>query len=217
MAQFGWHTPIGKKKAALTFATLVCVLVQPATAQEQSSAYTDLDLSKCKHTPSREPEDYGSWRCRGYAGVAVLVGGADQRTTVSFGPRAASERASSQTLPGFNSVDKTKIEWRLDGAKGRGKPFATIIRWHVKLEEDRTASRGRVLVVTSLGKSVCHIGYVDGLANPDANALAREMADTHARRFDCGKDTRMIAGKQGESVKNISLDPEPEPTSAPSR
>ena len=48
----------------------------------------------------------------------------------------------------------------------------------------------QVLVVTRLGETgtVCHVAYVDALLNPNANALAREAADTIARIFTCSHD-----------------------------
>lgn len=191
----------------LAIAMLFLASGRPSFAQPIESAYTDLDLDKCRHTPGRAPEDYGFCRCKGHAGVIVHVSAADQRTLVSFGPNAAHEPAASQTFPNFNSVGPTKIEWRTEKRKGPAKPFATIVRWNVKLERDETnPSSGRVLVVTRLGKGVCHVGYVDGLANPDANALAREIADKHARTFDCPKGKRMILGKRGESIANIAQD-----------
>ncbi len=39
---------------------------------------------------------------------------------------------------------------------------------------------------------MCHVGYVDARANPDANELARKIADEHARAFKCGKDKRIV-------------------------
>jgi hypothetical protein len=42
---------------------------------------------------------------------------------------------------------------------------------------------------------VCHVGYVDAVANANANDLAREIADKHARSFVCGKDKPIILGK----------------------
>ena len=60
-------------------------------------------------------------------------------------------------------------------------------------------SSGSALVVTRLGPGgVCHVGYVDARANPDANELARKIADQHARTFRCGKDKRVILGKVGD-------------------
>lgn len=44
---------------------------------------------------------------------------------------------------------------------------------------------------------VCHVGYVDGRANPDANALARKVADKKTRAFRCGKDVPDSHGKTG--------------------
>ncbi len=42
---------------------------------------------------------------------------------------------------------------------------------------------------------VCHVGYVDALANANANDLAREIADKHARAVVCGKDKPVRLGK----------------------
>src|SRR5262245_13396472 len=41
----------------------------------------------------------------------------------------------------------------------------------------------------------CQVGYVDARANPDANELARKIADEHARDFHCGKDQPIVLGK----------------------
>jgi hypothetical protein len=58
--------------------------------------------------------------------------------------------------------------------------------------------RGQVLVITRLDPGgVCHVGFVDGRANPDANELARKVADETAREFRCGKDTPDSFGKTG--------------------
>jgi hypothetical protein len=63
--------------------------------------------------------------------------------------------------------------------------------------EDGTV-RGEVLVVTRLGPGgVCHVGYVDGRQNPNADDLAREIADQHARSFRCGKDRPIVLGDKG--------------------
>jgi len=176
----------------------------PAARQSIESAYTDLDLDKCRHTPSSEPEDYGFWRCKGFGGVEVRVSAGDQRSYVSFGAEAEDEPAAAQTFPNFNSVDKTKVEWRMEKpARGKAVPFATIVRWNIKLDQDNKPSRGRVLVVTRLGDEVCHVGYVDALANNDPNSLARELADRHARTFDCDVDTPVIMGERGESIAGM--------------
>ena len=49
----------------------------------------------------------------------------------------------------------------------------------------------------------CHVGYVDGRANPNANELAAEIADKHARAFKCGKDKPMVLGVQGKGFSGL--------------
>ncbi len=177
----------------LTFA--LSMARTPAVSEEISSAYEKLDVRRdCKHKASSVEEDYGSWRCAGYAGVPMWLSAGDQRMYVSFGPKADNEPAASQTLAPFNDFYKGVVEFRQTG----GKPFATIIRWNYKhaSEIDKRTASGRLLVVTRLPPGpVCHVGYVDALANRNANELAREIADTKARGFDCGKDKPNIAGK----------------------
>jgi hypothetical protein len=137
----------------------------------------------------------------------VRVSAGDQRAYISYGKKAVDEPAAGQTFPGFNSVDKIKIEWRVEkGPQGKPQPFASIVRWHIKLDQDNKPSRGRVLVVTRLGDQICHVGYVDALANQNANVLARELADRHARAFDCEKGKRIILGRQGDSVAGIAAE-----------
>jgi hypothetical protein len=173
---------------------------QPAAAPPEivERAFTPLDLKQCRHTKGREPEDYGSWRCAGHAGIAVLVTAGDQRSFVSYGPNAAKEPAARQTLTAFNSEGKT-IEWRIARDRsGRARPFATILRWNTTISGEGNPVLGQVLVVTRLGPGgVCHVGYVDGRANPNANVLAQEIADKHARAFKCGRDKPIVLGTRG--------------------
>lgn len=171
----------------------------PAPATTIERAYTPLDLDKCKHTKGREVEDYGSWRCTGYNGMPVRVSAGDQRTYISFGPNAAKEIAAGETLASFNSEGKT-IEWRIErGANGKPRAFAAILRWNTTVTgNDDKQVRGQVLVVTRLGPGgVCHVGYVDGRANANANELAVKLADERARTFQCGTDKPVIVGEKG--------------------
>lgn len=169
----------------------------PVAAQQIVSAYTSFDADKnCKHTRGREVEDYGSWTCPGHAGLIVRLSAGDQRMQVSFGRsarEAAREKAASQTFPGFNSVYQGTIEWRIEKLpNGTSHPFATILRWNTRTAEDTERddgkSTGRMLVVTRLNPGgVCHIGYIDA-RRPDANELARKLADEKARSFRCDVD-----------------------------
>jgi hypothetical protein len=182
--------------------TLALLSASPAFGQTIESVYTQVDAGTCPHSKSAGIEAYGSWRCTGHEGMRVLLSAGDQRMFVSFGPNAAAEPAAEQTFPAFNNVYKGTIEWRLEKQPG-GTPraFATILRWNVKLENDERESTGRVLVVTRLGPGgVCHVGYVDARANPNANELARRIADENARTFQCGKDRKIVLGTVGPGL-----------------
>ena len=104
---------------------------------------------------------------------------------VSLGPRAATEIAASETLAPFNDFYEGVIEWRLEKQQdGKARPSATIARWNMKRAADNLGRNGnaggRVLVVTRLGPgAICHVGYVDAVANANANDLAREIADKY--------------------------------------
>ncbi len=191
-----------RSTGAVAFAAIVLSL-SPALAETISSAYTRFDVEKCAHRKGRDVEDYGERRCPGYAGIAVVMTAGDQRVYVSYGANARREPAASETLASFNGEGNT-IEWRIArAAEGRSRPFATIMRWSTTRVVDDPKLRdgiyrGQVLVVTRLGPGgVCHVGYVDGRENADANALARRIADEHARTFRCGQDKPIVLGNKG--------------------
>ena len=179
----------------------------PAASQAIDYVYTKFDTKTCKHTKGRQAEDYGSWLCACYQQLPVRLSAGDQRMYVTYGNWKKDDVALSQTFPGFNSVYEGTVEWRIEKKPdGKARPFATILRWNIVTAADSEKatgpikSTGRVLVVTRLGPGgVCHVGYVDAKANPDANELARKIADEHARTFKCGKDKRIVLGKVGDA------------------
>jgi hypothetical protein len=177
--------------AGLALAALLAAGVPAGAAELIDSAYTHFDAKHCRHMPGTEEEDYGTWLCKGFGGIAVLLAAGDQRMTVSLGPHAGREPAASETFEAFNDVYQGTIEWRLARQPdGRMRPFATILRWNVRIDaDDGGHPRGRFLVVTRLGPGgVCRVGTVDATGDPDANDAARAMADAHARSFRCGED-----------------------------
>ena len=186
--------------AAIGFAALPA---WPATAETITAATTPFNIDKCAHKQGREVEDEGEWRCTGYGGIAVVMTSGDARVYISYGPRATREPAARQTLAAPNG-EGDSIEWRLlRGRDGRGRAFATIMRWTTAIPVDdpkveNGTYRGQVWVVTRLGPGgVCHVGYVDARQNPDAIALARMIADQQARRFRCGRDKPVVLGAKG--------------------
>lgn len=164
-----------------------------AQAQFNQSEYTDLDLDLCTVVQS---DDFGStWACNGYKGIPVMVAEGDLRMMVSFGLTSTEEKAASQTLPPFNHLGD-KIEWRLSNVEGGYKSFATILRYYVQRTDAETGAEtgeGQILVVTKVSPgATCQIAWIDALANPDPNELARKTADEKASDFDCANDPEIV-------------------------
>ena len=175
-----------------------------ASAQEDgsiSSIYTKLDFQTgC--IPLSSDLVGGSFSCAGHGGYGILFAESDLRQSAFFGYVGDwyGDGAWESFSP-FNQTNDT-VEWRLRD----GVPFATILRWFIENPDPETGSpdeahRGEVLVVSKVGQpgagDACVVGYVDALANPDANAMAREVADTAAEAFTCRTDTPAYHGARG--------------------
>lgn len=179
------------------FTRALCVaagflLAAPVGAQQIESSYTELDLNvDCTVI---ESDDFGTmWACSGLKGMPVMVSEGDLRMFVSYGLTSTTEKAAEQTLSPFNHLGD-KIEWRVSNAEGYWKPFATILRFFTQGEEGEP--EGQILVVTRVAPgATCQIAYIDALANPDANELARRTADSKARDFDCENSEPEYVGK----------------------
>lgn len=168
------------------------LLPAPAGAAGLRSEYTDLDFDQC--TAISADEQGSTWVCPGLRGYPVAVAEGDLRQMVSYGISPLEEKAFLQTLPPFNHVGN-KIEWLVDTSDPQNlQPVATILRWYTAGEDG--ADKGQVLVVTQLKPgATCQIAYVDALANPDANATARQAATELAGKFDCENEMPKVRGK----------------------
>jgi hypothetical protein len=169
-----------------------------AGANPVKSLYTTIDLKACKQI--KRHRDGGAWWCEGLGGLPVYVAEGDLRHFVSVGVDAKKRRAASQTLGAFNSIfekghSRATIEWRFSRRGERKLPYAIIVRFHTS----RDGRNGDVLVVSKVSDvETCHVAYVDALANLDAIALARQIADTQAKSFDCRQEPR-TEGATGRS------------------
>ncbi len=178
--------------------------ILPAKAQTFSSSYTSSAPKDCRTIGKPSGVDGSTTRvCPGKSGLVVLISEDDLRETVSIGRNhmvAAKEPASETGFGPFNSTAHT-VEWRAVD----GKPFAVIQRWLVADNADPDKN-GRptakpMLAVTRLPPGpVCHVAYIDGQANRNANELARQAADEFARDFKCGKDEVKVVGEKGAAV-----------------
>ena len=150
-----------------------------------ASVYTLLDLDKCELV-SEETEEGTSaeWRCAGFGEVPLIVEEGDGRFDVDAGVR----NEAFETIGAFNSLGEN-VEWRLRD----GKPFAVIFRYLDATEE----AKGRtVLAVEKVGSAAapgCRVAQVAGDV-PDANQVARDLADSNAAEFACGSSEMAVAG-----------------------
>ena len=181
---------------------LLFVLISPASAQTFSSSYTSSAEKDCRTIG--KPRDVSTKQvCPGKSGLVVLISEDDLRQTVSVGPNhvaAAKEPAAETWFAPFNSTANT-VEWRA----ADGRPFAIIQRWLIadNNDPDKTGNPTSkpMLAVTRLPPGpVCHVAYIDGQANRNANELARQAADEFARDFKCGKDEVKVIGEKGAAV-----------------
>lgn len=173
-------------------------------AQTFSSSYTSTAPKDCRAVGKPDENGRGStWVCPGKAGLVVSISEDDLRETVSVGRNhaaAAREPAAETWFAPFNSTAHT-VEWRAVD----GKPFAIIQRWLIADNSDsgkgdRPVTKP-VLAVTRLPPGpVCHVAYIDGQANRNANEMARQAADELARDFKCGKDDVKIVGEKGTAA-----------------
>lgn len=187
---------------------LMCTGLGCAGAQSLGSTYTSTAPKNCRQVGKPSDLDGSTTRvCSGKAGLVVLIAEDDLREVVSVGRNrkvAAEEPAEKVWFGPFNSSETT-VEWRAAGAK----PFAIIQRWHIAdgsdLDKQGRPNTKAMLVVTRLPPGpVCHVAYVDAVANPNANELARKAADEFARGFHCGKDEVKIVGTSGRAVELVT-------------
>ena len=167
-------------------------------AHAADSAYTKINLEKDCVFHS-EYELGASAYCSGYKGYPVHFSEGDLRQMVRYG-HLSSLLGQWESFGQFNRINDT-VEWRLNN----GKPYAAILRWFIENSDSNgeysKKLEGQVLVVSTVGNhekpSSCVVGYVDARANSNANDIARNVADTIARDFQCLKDRAKFHGNRG--------------------
>lgn len=138
-----------------------------ASAALITSAYSGLDLKRCKLLERGTEGEWAVWRCPGYGGVPLIVESGDGRHDIDAGVPDNEDHWSAP----FDDIP-ARVEWRLD----RGKPFAIIYRLTVATPERPRTSRLLVETIGRTGRPGCRVADIPGSA-PDANARARRAAD----------------------------------------
>lgn len=187
--------PVSRVLAAALAAFVWCSAA--GAVQQVKSLYTSVDLATCVSAAGGSGP---AWRCDGLPGFPVYVANGPHRVYVSVGADADKRRAARQTLTSYNTVfekggRRATIEWRFVVRDGQPVPYATIVRYFTH----GTTGHGEVLVVMRVADDeVCHVAYVDALANLDAMVLARRIADQDARARPC-PDEPAVQGARGRS------------------
>jgi hypothetical protein len=160
----------------------MALILLAALAGAPTSAYTQLNLDNCEiYSVAHAGEgDWSNRRCPGRNGVTLFVNEDDARFDVDAG---VDNNVWESPSP-LNELGP-QVEWRLEG----GRPFAIIYRYSIA----EAAAGGRsMLAVESIGRAGrpgCLVALIT--ATPAANARARQIADTRARTFRCGRDQRI--------------------------
>jgi len=169
----------------IAVAVLIAGLAVGETGAVEFS-YSATSGSTC--TAIRSKREFNSWRCPGPAGYSALFHDLGNMVAVEFGPTGR-EKAIVEDGLMWQGAEKSfddKVEWRLMD----GKPYAAIVRiWRQDFDEEANRPRTveELLVIKVSSPGACRIGAVDG-KGADASTIARNMADTQAATFRCGRD-----------------------------
>ena len=157
----------------------MALLLLAALAGAPTSAYTTLNLDRCEIYSVAHPGE-GDWanrRCPGRNGITLFVNEDDARFDVDAGV----DNGQWESAAALNELGP-QIEWRMDG----GRPYAIIYRYNVPEALPGGRSLLAVESVGRPGRPGCLLALIR--ATPAANARARQIADTRARTFRCGRD-----------------------------
>jgi len=190
---------------------LAALLTVPLSASAATSVYTDASIDRCENllkNPDQVDIDMGTIavKCAGYKDYPFYFNEYDVRQSTYFGHLSQEILdGAGETFERFNHIGD-KIEWRLDD---KGVPRATILRYTMEnlnpeTSEPDKAFYGQILVVSRVAQpddqTGCVTAYIDALANKDANAMARELADSQAPGFACGREKPVFHGKVGDRI-----------------
>ena len=154
----------------------------PSSDARFTSAYTDVVLDDCTMIQSEEEGEWSLFKCPGYEGIPYWLAEGDLRTDVDAGV----QNEKFQTIGAFNDIG-ARIEWRMD----KGKPFAIIFRYRDTSMEGNGRSVLAIEKIGNEGDPGCRVAQIAG-STPNANVLAREIADSKTATFDCANDPEYI-------------------------
>ncbi len=158
------------------------MILLAALAAAPASTYSPLDLEACEIVSVAHAGE-GDWvnrRCPGRFGITLFVNEDDARFDIDAGV----DNGEWESAAALNELGPL-LEWRSEG----GRPFALIYRYTIAEAMPGGRSMLAVETIGRPGRPGCLIALIT--ATPDANARARQVADTRARTFRCGRDVRI--------------------------
>lgn len=173
--------------AICALAALALAAPRAASAAEVDSVYRTYDWQNdCQLVDDGgdEPPGMGAKLiCPGPGGLYLMLADSDARISLDYG--AAPVFGPWESFASFSTVHDT-VEWRRQRINGRMQVFATIHRWIVGPDP----SKREILVISTVAQDAntesCIVAYIDTTDTPNANRLARRVADRHAPGFVCG-------------------------------
>jgi hypothetical protein len=181
-------------------ALMTLLSVAAAQAQNPESLYTELLKGRCKFISiDEETNEEQVKRCPGHGGAQVLTRASHTNVYLSF--RWSKRHTAEGVLSGWSLGDK--VEWRGVRSSKGFVPYATIVRVITRNLETAAGGAHVLAVVRMDARTACLAAAVEVAANPDANALAREAADTFARTFDCQKDKPRAFGTTTAAMEQV--------------
>lgn len=168
-------------------AALAALLGAPGAlaAERVGSAYSRFDYENCARTGEDDP--IMERRCEGRDGIPVHWVNDPDSSSVSFGTEGnlGGEYDSRFTFAVVGDV----VEWRGTFHGAKLIPHAAIVRYQLCRSVGGPCAP-ELAVYRLVGKRASCIAATVNGRRADANARAREIADTFARTFDCENDKR---------------------------
>jgi len=131
---------------------LAALAPAPLAAQPARSAYTALDLHRCRTLEVIEEGESVRRRCPGLGATPLFVNAGDGRFDVDAGI----DNGIWESLGAFNAPGP-RIEWRLAGRR----PFAIIYRLRLTSPEQPPGSTLIVETIGRPGRPGCQVATVD--------------------------------------------------------
>jgi len=174
------------KRPLLAAVFLIVFAAGVASAQSNTSVYTNLTGRQCKTLKSTSSEG-GSYegQCPGVSGYKLLVQEGDLRQNiVVITPSGKKQSLELWNVVGssFSSLGE-KAEWRMKGAGAKASPVALIVRYNVANPEDSTKKGTSWLAVVRISSDASQICVTESIApGADQNVKARQAADSSASK-----------------------------------